>query len=362
MKRNPQIELSRLIACLIVVGVHTCLSSMVGDQMDRSRLYIACLFADGVALFWLIMGMFFFREMKYSKLWKRTVKSICIPLIAYSAVYYLFSGWLIEGTGFKESIHTAISNLPELGKNLLGWQSSINYAGHLWYLYIYLFMILIFPAMKAFFDYLKQDVRREKIFLIIAFLFLVWNDVSNNKMGAFSHHSINALIPASVEVLMGGILYRHKDRFSSKKWLILGPVAFFCLNGLRTVIQYERWIKGIEGNNILFWYTSIGVLCAVTVILFSLNLIKPKTNKINKVICWLASFTFPIYLIHPLIKNILNRFHVQDKLQEYFSVSSQSIQGEILFTLSILGIVFGISLGIAIIIRFFRHPFAKAMQ
>ena len=59
MKRNPSVELMRIFACLVVVGVHTCLSAVSGDSVDKGRLFISCLLADGVAVFWIIMGFFF---------------------------------------------------------------------------------------------------------------------------------------------------------------------------------------------------------------------------------------------------------------------------------------------------------------
>lgn len=55
-KKNTNVELMRIIACLIVIGVHTCLSATSEGEVDMGRLFLACLFADGVAVFWLISG------------------------------------------------------------------------------------------------------------------------------------------------------------------------------------------------------------------------------------------------------------------------------------------------------------------
>ena len=67
MKRNPSVELMRIFACLVVVGVHTCLSAVSGDSVDKGRLFISCLLADGVAVFWIIMGFFLFGRSDYKK-------------------------------------------------------------------------------------------------------------------------------------------------------------------------------------------------------------------------------------------------------------------------------------------------------
>ena len=71
-----------------------------------------------------------------------------------------------------------------------------------WYLYVYILVILIYPLLKAFVEYLDADTKRTKIFLIGTFVFLVINDISSNSLAAFSHHSINALVPASIEIIL----------------------------------------------------------------------------------------------------------------------------------------------------------------
>ena len=63
MKRNPSIELCRLLACLIVIGVHTSLSAAVNEHSwDTFRLFLNCLLADGVAIFFMITGAFLFNN------------------------------------------------------------------------------------------------------------------------------------------------------------------------------------------------------------------------------------------------------------------------------------------------------------
>ena len=113
-----------------------------------------------------------------------------------------------------------------------------------------------------------MEVKNElKVFLVISFLFLVINDMSNNRLAAFSHHSINALIPASLEVLWGHILYRNKDKFANKKGVLFGIVIFVVLNVFRTIIQFILYNMD-KGNHILYWYTSIGLICSISIMIF----------------------------------------------------------------------------------------------
>ena len=59
-KRNPSIELYRLLGSLIVIGVH-CISSVPKkkNKFENERKVIECFFADGVAIFWFILGFLY---------------------------------------------------------------------------------------------------------------------------------------------------------------------------------------------------------------------------------------------------------------------------------------------------------------
>ena len=80
LKRDPAIELARWIGCLIVIGCHTYLPIISGDNYDAGRLFFGLIFADGVAIFWLIGGAFLFNNTEYSKLLLRSVEKILLPL------------------------------------------------------------------------------------------------------------------------------------------------------------------------------------------------------------------------------------------------------------------------------------------
>ena len=58
MKRDPAVEFMRILACLMVIGIHTALYALVGSQWILSRVFFYCIVADGVAVFFMITGFF----------------------------------------------------------------------------------------------------------------------------------------------------------------------------------------------------------------------------------------------------------------------------------------------------------------
>ena len=220
----------------------------------------------------------------------------------------------------------------------------------LWYLYAYLLVILIFPILKSFITYLDSNIKYTKYFMGISFIFLIINDISANKLAQFSHHSINALVPASLEVMWGHILYKYRRRFLDKKYIISAGIIFIGLNIMRAKIQFRRYYAEEFNDSILYWYSSIGLICAICVIIFCISIIE-ENKKNNLVIYKLASSTFLIYLIHPLVNAIIQKYDYQNKLYIYCQrYITQRWVADTVYTLIMIVIVFMISLILSTII------------
>ena len=62
MKRNPSVELMRIIACLIVLACHCNLLLNVSEPHAFYRNFITGILCDGVTIFWMITGFFIFNN------------------------------------------------------------------------------------------------------------------------------------------------------------------------------------------------------------------------------------------------------------------------------------------------------------
>lgn len=127
MKRDPAIEMARIIACLVVIGVHTYLGSSINGIYEFYRVMIACFLADGVAIFWLISGCFLFKKSSYKKLLIHTAKNIILPMFIFSILSFYFSDWLIAGTSLKESIFHTREEYLSVIKGILIWTNPVSY-------------------------------------------------------------------------------------------------------------------------------------------------------------------------------------------------------------------------------------------
>lgn len=61
-KRNPSIEFYRILGSLIVIGVHSIALIPKKRNYEGTIFFIKSIFADGVAIFWFILGFYLFKN------------------------------------------------------------------------------------------------------------------------------------------------------------------------------------------------------------------------------------------------------------------------------------------------------------
>lgn len=353
MKKDPAVELARIFGCLLVVGVHCWINNFGVAIQSKSGTYIACIFADGVAVFWIISGFFMYKNYSYKQTLKRTIKSIVVPMLLLSAAMFFVLNNYLNGNGWHFILHSK-DDYKWILNSLLIWTNPVDRLGHFWYLYVYILLMLCSPVIAAFIKYLEEDTKREKLFLVLTFLLLVWNDLSNNQMGRFEHHAFAGAFPAAIESVWGYLLYKYRDRLRKRRYIFISVGAFLGLNVLRMAIQLGRYHRIQDtATYILYWFSSIGLLCAICVIVFSFAAIHSrKATVVNRVICWLASYTFSIYLLHPVVNSFLDMYEVRSCLSEaLLKFHIGGVGKEILYMICIIFIVVSICLAISCVLR-----------
>lgn len=353
MKKDPAVELARILGCLLVVGVHCWINNFGVAIQSKSGTYIACIFADGVAVFWIISGFFMYKNYSYKQTLKRTIKSIVVPMLLLSAAMFFVLNNYLNGNGWHFILHSK-DDYKWILNSLLIWTNPVDRLGHFWYLYVYILLMLCSPVIAAFIKYLEEDTKREKLFLVLTFLLLVWNDLSNNQMGRFEHHAFAGAFPAAIESVWGYLLYKYRDRLRKRRYIFISVGAFLGLNVLRMAIQLGRYHRIQDtATYILYWFSSIGLLCAICVIVFSFAAIHSrKATVVNRVICWLASYTFSIYLLHPVVNSFLDMYEVRSCLSEaLLKFHIGGVGKEILYMICIIFIVVSICLAISCVLR-----------
>ena len=337
--RDPGVEIARLFGCLIVIGCHTYLPiSENNSQFDFTRTFIVMVCADGVAVFWFILGCFIFRNQKsYSKLCKDMSVHILIPLAMISAItFYLFP--YTQGATLINSIRRPLPDYVDALKATAVWKA-IRGGEHLWYLYVYTLVIISFPAMKGVVVQIDSS-KKQYLFFAGVFFLLSANAITGNRLMNFSHVTIGGLIPGALMTICGHIVYSHKNALLKYGWAM--PIAFIILNIIRVFVYKAGLVY------VLSWISPFGLLCSTFILVFSFSITeKIHNNTAISLICKMSSYTFSIYLFHNLVIGILKRNHFMDLLINNMPSSVVTIIHPLIMTTA----VFLVTLVISIIFR-----------
>lgn len=123
LQRDGAIEIIRIIACFIVVCLHTSSWYISGENVDKQCLLIKCFLQDAVPLFWFITGWFLFtNKKKFSQLFHKTLTRIAFPAFVVMIVSQILGPWLSGTSSLKDClIHPYIDSINLFG-NILQWR------------------------------------------------------------------------------------------------------------------------------------------------------------------------------------------------------------------------------------------------
>jgi len=360
-QRDWTVELMRIIACLIVIGTHTLPSVKIDEGVySASRVFLSCIFGDGVAIFWIITGFYLFHNYSYKNVLTRSLKKVLIPYLVYELFVFYFADWIVDGVPIMESIKHSKEEYVEAFNKILTLKVITGHSVQFWYVIAYMMMIVVSPILYTFAKKAEDDSKWRSTYIAVFLLFLVWNDFSSNKAIGFSHNGTGALVASSLIVIYGCFVYKWREKLG-RIWRYLAPVMFVLLNLVRTKIQLYRYSINPDNKSIIFWYSVFGIASATLVAAFCFSFKADKHGVIQRIICVLGSYTFPVYVVHIFVRDFLNSRGFTAYLKEAIVGKGYgNIWTNTAYSLSIIGIIFCISLLICFVIRLIKCGVLKA--
>ena len=350
-KRNPSIELYRLLGSLIVIGVHCIGLIPKKEGHKRTNNFISCIFADGVAIFWFILGFHLFKNKDYCILLQKILKRI------YAKYFALGFTFIISNNFFSHKpLLPTINDFKKIIYSVLIFKNPFPYLGVSWYLYTYFLITFLYPVLRQFTKFLEEKSSRKRNFIIITLFLLIINDFMGNNTFMFSHRSINSVFPASIQIIFGNIFY-NSCTFQRKKYFILiSVIIFFILNIIRT-----EFLITFSCRNIVFWYSSFGTINALMIFIFSFCIIPyEKCEKsYHYLINYFASNTFGVYLIHNYVKTFLLKQNLGKYIISKTYSKNNYMKFVAIYLTLLISIIFIICSIIVVIFSFIFNLFLK---
>ena len=308
MKRNQSIDLLKLISVFLVVVGHNQFSKHFGFIMDASSRF-------AVPIFFMITGYFVIKSVNISTTLKHQMIKLAKYYITYELVYlaYEFAIALSEMSfsGFNDNLLMYIKYIlsaPTIGV-------------HLWYIINIIWVMMIVYIFNKF---NKLNV----LFIASSILYLIGIIISN-----LSQQIFQQALPlyATRNFLFFGLFYFMLGMYISKinidnikfnnKFILFISVTF-CL---AQVMEKYLW-KVLLGSNFGEYFLTT-LFASIGIFIYTL-----RTNINNKYIKKIASYSMPIYFLHPLMIRVL-KLLCSDVFKFNITVITNTIIGNSIFIL-----------------------------
>ncbi|ABP61249.1 acyltransferase [Enterobacter sp. 638] len=295
--RNISIELLRILCCFLVVAIHVApmhdayLKLDVSSFEKMESLLIQSVVRLGLPVFFIISGIFILNDNKkvgIAGFYRKRLVGLLIPFLVFSAIHYFIAGY-----GIKEA------EVPELLQGyLVGLLSKTGIAVHFWFVYVMLGIYLVSPAFSIMYSGISERGA------VVIFIILI---ASKSYIVYFSWLIPGLEIPNIptwlTYFLLGGLIPRLPK--VNSKWLLLAFVISFCLTCIMTYVQFSGLTKLYlapfdSGVNMLLMSTS----CCMLFYSMSITV----NEKLRKTVCFIASLSYGVYLIHFLILIEIGRY------------------------------------------------------
>lgn len=354
--RAVDIDAIRIIACLMVISIHIALSPNIAEGVyDYTRTLSQCFVGDAVTFFWIVSGYYFFRSYNYKKKLKSVFVKQIVPMIVMVIISFYLSGWIIGAIPISESIKKSAEDYKAIGDSLISWNTPpVIGATPLWYMYVFLLLVLISPLLSAIVGWIDSDRKNEIFFVISSVVAFIFNDISGNEFLQFSHHAIGGVIPASILMIWGHLLRKHRHLYDGKIIYGLGGLFLYVIaNVIRSVFQLRAYYNN-TGFHRVYWFTTYSLICSIGLILFVFWLTRRITSQtvLGKMIIFIGAQTFYIYIMHMYVIVTLDaRFNLSNRINDWAFRSGETWPHEALYSLTRVLVIFGVCLLISSIIH-----------
>ena len=172
------VDLLRLVAMLMVIAAH-CVDIYNATPQDDPMnsfwgVFIGSLMRPSVPLFAMMTGLLLLpiRE-SAAEFFKRRIPRVLIPMVLWSAVYYLIP-WLTGVAGLDKSVITTLfpfefspsQDAGDAMRNIARIPFTFNgYTTHMWYLYMLIGLYLLMPFFSAWVE--KRDSTMTNTYLLL---------------------------------------------------------------------------------------------------------------------------------------------------------------------------------------------------
>ncbi len=352
--KNHSIELVRIIACLLVIMAHSQLSVVEENAIVNGRLAFSTIIADDVPLFLLVTGFFLFGRIKsdadiiptFPYKAKSFLSRVYIPTIVYILISIFYRYFSSLGPN---------STILDADWDYL-WRFIFRLApgDHLWYICTYMSFIFFFPMLAFVCQDNPQKNKLRRTLLAIAIAGAIVSDIQYFfKMSMFE---LDKFLwgYCTIFLILGYELSLFIRKFDGRQKKLLAMGIAIYLLGFLIKFGLQNYMFSHYGyvDNKFRWLQSS--LCFVTatgmfMTVYALGTWIKQNSIPARIINYIGSCTFAIYLFHMLVLN--STWNFRGMLWRNFNHTMTLPDITAYYIVNSLA-VFGITLAISIIFKY----------
>lgn len=332
--RKTYIEVMRIIAAFLVIVNHTnsdVFLKMTEPQSPIWYISLTYFYVSKIAVpvFFMIMGGLLLQKVdKPKKSVERVLRMVLVTLI-YSIAYYV-KGYWSNPSGMS---------ISEFTKRIFTFRATNAY----WYIYAYIGLLILLPIMQRMAQAFSK--RTTMYFVVLSMGVMGFIPMMDLFFKMKPHHFLTDMFfPVHLGVVFMGY-YIEKYMVINKKVFFTAIFSFAFLIAFQVVATDAFYNKNSEQylqlDNWQFLTVTLSALCFYIIFKYISTVYKTKEG-VAKVLCYIGSLTFGIYLISDMIINSTKELYAN--LQLDCSIMVATILWEV--------IVFAICGGITAILKF----------
>ena len=304
--RNYGIDLLRVVACYMVMQIHTgefYYIGPVGNVLNTADAHIVgwynSFYRICVPLFVAISGFFLFPVNDTREFFKKRLSRVVVPFVLWCvlyAIYYHFTAGV--------DLHTTLINILHI---------PVNYGveiGHLWFVYMLIGIYLFAPILSPWIE--KADRKGMELYLVIwavalslPYIHLLYPEV----LGEAAWNRTPLLYYFSG--LLGYVIlaaYVKKFHMQPKAWNYVLGVALIVTGYAITALVFEHRLpteKMVTTLELSWGFDTINVAMMTTgvVLIFKNITLKHTESFFAKLIAGISPISYGMYLAHIMVLN-----------------------------------------------------------
>lgn len=318
--RKTYIEVMRIIAAFLVIVNHTnsdvflelCEPQSFTWYFSLTYFYISKI---AVPVFFMIMGGLLLQKIDKPKKSVERVVRMVIVTVLFSLLYYLKALWKTP------------ENIDVL--EFLRIVFTIHTTNAYWYIYAYIGLLILLPLMQRMAHAFSK--KATMYFVILSMGVLGFIPLMNIFFKITPHHYVtDSFFPVHLGIVFMGY-YIEKYMKIDKKAFIISIFSFVLLIAFQVITTDVFYNKNPESYLQLdnWKYLTITLTATCFYIIFKyISTVHTTKESISKVLCYLGSLTFGIYLISDMMISLTRGLYAN--LQQDCSIMLATIIWEIL--------------------------------